>query len=72
MAPRSCPLKFDRKCKWCPITDYFTRLGMCNYFRGQIISGVPWHWGALRGLDEDGFKALQRRAFEIESERKSR
>jgi hypothetical protein len=43
MAHRSCPIKikYDGLCKWCPLppTD---RIKVCNFYRGQMRSGVPW------------------------------
>ena len=44
MAHPACPLPKEiqpHKCKWCPIPPR-ERIEKCNFFRGQIRSGVPW------------------------------
>lgn len=47
MAPKGCPIRYPYKCKHCPIPPW-ERVKVCAIYRGQIIAGVPWHWGADR------------------------
>jgi len=47
MAPKGCPIKYPHKCKHCPIPPW-DRVKICPIYRGQIASGVPWHWKADR------------------------
>jgi len=47
MAPRTCPIKYPGKCKYCPYPPW-DRVKMCRFYRGQIAAGVPWHWKADR------------------------
>lgn len=68
MAHRACPLDDPpNKCKWCKF-DPFERLERCSFYRGQIISGVPWCLNADKHHDYD-VSELKTKALEIEQER---
>lgn len=41
MAPRCCPIKFEGKCRYCPLPPT-KRVIECKYYCGQLSSGVPW------------------------------
>ena len=68
MPPKGCPIKFEGKCKRCPL-DPWKRVERCKYYRRQVISGVPWHWGADERYisTEEEWQKLRSKALEIDS-----